>query len=124
MSDSSSNVITLPRLCKEPEEVPFLKSSGTTSEAKRSSCGNRKSQALERCLRWPAFQRAQQDKPGFRSALPYFQKTGLGAGRFREYILKRVAVLAPGFRQGAGLFWDFPTVYGIFSVGFTMGTKL
>lgn len=38
----------------------------------------------------------------------FTESCALGAGDFREYVLRRVAVLAPRFWQDEGLFWDFP----------------
>lgn len=53
----------------------------------------------------------------------FTESCGLGAGRFREHVLRRVAVLAPSFWQDESLFWDFPKFTGFPLWALLWGTK-
>ena len=94
------------------------------SEVKLSFCGNSKSKSSGKV---PQLACLSED-PGGQTRLQicpssFTESCGLGAGRFREHVLRRVAVLAPSFWQDESLFWDFPKFTGFPLWALLLGTK-
>lgn len=93
------------------------------SEVKLPSCGNSKSKALQRYVCCPVLPRGQEGQPSFRFAFLTHRKLWVGARRVQGACPREGSSPGTKLRQDAGL-WGFPTIFGISSVGFTVGTKL